>query len=374
MNIRSTMPKCPIQTVLAVIALTGLASGLPSAQAASEAAPVEVSSPTLGADVPSYRFTGTLSARQRAQLSPRLSGLVQSADLEVGDHFEAGQTILQLDPTLAEIELRLRTTDLELAAVELEDAERLLEEANELGDSGFPRSERLTRANNLEQAKVRLTRARAALEEQKERVRRHKVLAPFPGIIARKLTDVGEWVETGTPVAELVGDDLRLEVRVPQERILEARNTDTVEIQIQGLAKQNFTGFVEALAPVVETGSRTFIVRIGFDDPPPFIKAGMAANAIFRPEAAGESLRIPRDAIIRNESDETLLWTLEQSDSGWVVRPAPVELGASRGSEAVVESGLSPTARVVVRGNEGLRDGQAVRIVGDSQQEESTNK
>lgn len=338
----------------------------------SEAAPVNVTSPTLEKEAPSYRFTGTISARQRAQLSPRLPGLVQSADLEVGDHFEAGQTILQLDPTLGKIELRLLKADLTLVETELENAARLLEEANQLGDSGFPRSERLTRANNLKQAEVRLTRAKAEIEEQEERVRRHKVPAPFPGIIARKLTEVGEWVETGTPVAELIGDELRLEVRVPQERILLARNTEAVEIEVQGLPEGTIEGSVEALAPVVEPGSRTFLVRVAIKNPSSHLKAGMSAVAIFRPTAADESLLIPRDAIIRNESGETLVWTLETSSDDWVARPTPVTLGDSRGAEAIIRSGLSQSSRVVVRGNEGLRDGQVVRIVDSTSSEEST--
>jgi RND family efflux transporter MFP subunit len=196
-------------------------------------------------------------------------------------------------------------------------------------------------------------------------------LAPFPGIIARKLTEIGEWVETGTPVAELVGDDLRLEVRVPQERVLEAQNTETVEIYVQGLTDQKVSGIVEALAPVVEPGSRTFLVRIAIENPPNLLKAGMSADAVFRPTGNSETLLVPRDAIIRSESGQTLVWTLEKSESVWVVRPTPITVGALRGSQVIVHSGLNATSRVVVRGNEGLRDGQLVRIV-DSAAENKT--
>jgi RND family efflux transporter MFP subunit len=353
------MLKTLFSAVLCLILLVGTATDL----SAAEAAPVAVVSPTRGTEAASYQFTGTVTARQRAQISPRISGLVQTADFEVGDHFEAGQTLLQLDPTLAKIELGLREADVALAETELENAKRLLEEAKKLGDSGFPRSERLTRANNVKQAEVLLSRAQGELRNQTERVRRHKVLAPFPGIIARKLTEVGEWVETGRAVAELVGDDLRLEIRVPQERILEAQNAKGVEVYVQGLPGQTISGSVEALAPVVEPGSRTFLVRIALEDAPSLLKAGMSAVAVFRPGTTNQSLHIPRDAIIRNEAGETLVWTLEESEDGWLARAAPVTLGASRGTETIILSGLSESSKVVVRGNEGLRDGQAVRIV-----------
>jgi hypothetical protein len=89
----------------------------------------------------------------------------------------------------------------------------------------------------------------------------------------------------------------------------------------------------------------------------------MSAVAVFRPAASEQSLLIPRDAIIRNEADETLVWTLAKSPEGWTARSAPVSLGASRGAQTIVRSGLSRESVVVVRGNENLREGQAVRIV-----------
>ncbi|MBC2602359.1 efflux RND transporter periplasmic adaptor subunit [Puniceicoccus vermicola] len=347
----------------AFLALGG-ASLLVSPLLSQSATPVAVAEVNRSSISPSYRFTGSITVRRQALLSPRIPGLVETADLEAGDRVEAGDIVVELDPTLAEIELGLRESDLSLSQAEQAEAQRLVDEANRLGDSGFPRSDRLARETDLEQSKLAVIRAEAEVQAQEERIQRHHVIAPFPGIIARKLTEIGEWVETGTPVVELVGDrDFRLEVRVPQERIREALQTESVEILLPGLPEAEVFGHVEALGPLVEPGTRTFLVRIVVDDPPSILKPGMSAVAVFRPSSDDSVLLLPRDAIIRTEEGETRVWQIRESGESMTVEATVVELGAPRGKNMIVESGIESGARVVVRGNEALRQGQSVRIV-----------
>lgn len=325
--------------------------------------PVSVASPTLATSSSNSSFTGTVTARREARLSPRLSGLVQAADFEVGDHFDRGQTLIQLDPTLAEIELKLREAELALARAEVAETKRLFDEAVRLGDKGLARSTRLSLENDFKQAEIELQRAETAVRREKERIRRHEIVAPFPGIVAEKFTEVGEWVETGTPVASFVGDDLRLEVRVPQERIEEALSTESVSVEVQGIPDLAIEGRVDALGPVVDPRTRTFLVRIALADPPGILKPGMSATAVFRPRTDQPVLLIPRDAVIRNEVGEASVWTLDSSGDGPVAVSRSIGLGPPRGTQAIVVSGLSADDRVVVRGNESLREGQAVRVV-----------
>lgn len=324
---------------------------------------MSVAVPTFSAESASSAYTGTVAARRQTLLSPRLPGLVQEADFEVGDHFEEGQTIVQLDTTLAEMDLGLRKASLAEAKSEMEEAKRLFDEAVDLGDTGLPRSVRLTRQNEYETAKIRVERAAAELAVGEERIRRHAVVAPFPGKIADKRTELGEWVETGSPVAYFVGDNLRLEVRVPQEKINEALSTESVLVTVQGLPDVAIEGRVDALGPVVDPGTRTFLVRIAIENPPEILKPGMSAVAVFRPQTSEKTLVIPRDAIIRDERGEASVWTLTEVDGGLEARSRAVQLGSSLGKNAVVLDGLSAADRVVVRGNESLREGQMVRIV-----------
>lgn len=344
-----------LSALLAMLATPGLA-----------ATPASVSTEFVrqAETAPSLQFTGSISVHRQALLSPRISGLVESLDLEAGDHVNAGDVVVELDPTLAEIELGLLESDLSLAQAEEEENQRLVDEANRLGDSGFPRSERLSRVTDLEQAKLAVIRVKAEIEAQKERVRRHKVVAPFSGYVADKLTEIGEWVQTGTPVINLLGDeDYRMDVRIPQERIAAALQTKSVEIEIPGLAGTKIAGKVDALGPLVDPGTRTFLVRVSIQDPPSILRAGMSAVATFYPENSGSELLIPRDAIIRKEDGSVLVWLVEQNGDETTTTSRAVELGTRHGKYMTVISGLSQGDQIVVRGNESLREGQPIRLV-----------
>lgn len=340
----------------------------------SRETPVSVASPVLTGSASGASFTGTVTARREARLSPRVPGLVQAADFEVGDHFEKGETIISLDTTLAEIELKLREAELSLARTERDEARRLFDEAVELGDRALPRSRRLSLENDFKQAEIEVERAEAALLGQRERIRRHRIVAPFPGVVGGKSTEAGEWVETGTPVASFVGDELRLEVRVPQERIEEALSTESVSVQVQGIPDLAIEGTIDALGPSVDPRTRTFLVRIALRDPPAILKPGMSATAAFRSRSDEPVLLIPRDAVIRNEAGEAMAWVLDESGDQPVAVPRDLELGPPRGSRTVVVSGLSAEDRVVVRGNESLREGQAVRVVGATSPREDSRR
>lgn len=359
------MPIYRTHPVLRILLLASLVlQPVVAQQKGDTGAPVTVARPEITREAPAFTFTGSITVRRQASLSPRVPGLVLVADAELGDVVEAGDTLVQLDSTLAEIELSLLESDLALARAEKEDARRLLEEAHKLGDSNFPRSERLSRETDLEMAEVSVLRAKAAVEAEREEVRRHKVIAPFSGIVARKLAEMGEWVETGDPVIELVGrEHVRLEVSVPQEQIQVALQTETVEIRLPGLPDSEITGRVAALSPSVEPGTRSLVVRVEIENPPETLKPGMSAVAVFRPQSDEAVLLIPRDAVVRSAEGETYVWLVRKDGDEKTVTRRTVELGATRGNRIAVLSGLTEEDDVVVRGNESLREDQRVRRV-----------
>ncbi len=358
------------------LALAWLAFAAPrghKADAAESATPVAVAHPETESESPSYAFSGSITAQRHAVLSPRVAGLVQTADAESGYVAKSGEALVQLDATLAEIELRQMEANLERAKAESDDAQRRLAEATELGDSNFPRTERESRQTASRLAAVAVRQAEAEVERQREQVLRHAVIAPFDGVVARKYAEIGEWVQTGDAVIELVGlDTLRLEAQIPQERLDVARRTQTVEIRIAGDNGPPILGRLEAIAPSIDPGTRTFAARVAIDNPPARIKPGMSALATFRPPADESALMIARDAIIRSAEGETLVWLAQESDGSLRAVRRPVELGVTRGDRIQALAGLAANDQVVVRGNESLREGQLIRIVGAPPAQTST--
>jgi multidrug efflux pump subunit AcrA (membrane-fusion protein) len=91
---------------------------------------------------------------------------------------------------------------------------------------------------------------------------------------------------------------------------------------------------------------------------------GMSARATLRLGSGREGVVVPRDALLRYPDGRITVWVLEDSGEGGApsVSERRVRTGRAFGGEMEITDGLEPGARVVVRGNEGLREGQRVRV------------
>src|SRR5690606_19074008 len=166
-----------------------------------------------------FSLTGTVTARREARLSSRTGGLVAEIAVDAGSLVKPGEVLATLDTRLAEIALDLIRAEIAQAEVELAEAVRREEEVREISRSGaFPKSEAETRKTEARLRETALARLRVREEEELERIERHRLVAPFGGVVAEKIAEAGEWVQTGTPVLRLVETDKpRFDLRVPQE-------------------------------------------------------------------------------------------------------------------------------------------------------------
>ena len=143
------------------------------------------------------------------------------------------------------------------------------------------------------------------------------LLAPFDGVVRRRLVEVGEWVETGTPVIELVTvSPVRLDVQVPQERFAAITPDQAVTVQLDALPGQSFPARVAARVPASDPASRTFLVRMLIDSSPGAVIPGMSGQAVFRLPPTSGTVTVPRDAIVRGRDGAARLWLVDGADGG----------------------------------------------------------
>ena len=89
---------------------------------------------------------------------------------------------------------------------------------------------------------------------------------------------------------------------------------------------------------------------------------GMSAQLVFALREGRLTVRVPRDAILRKPDGSTSVWIVNEEDKP-AVSERKVEIGRSLRGWIDVKSGIDAGMRVVVRGNETLREGQKVRIL-----------
>lgn len=332
---------------------------------AQQPAPVAIEQPAVEPAVERVELTGSFTARRAAELSPRLAGLVESLHFEAGDAVEAGQVLVQLDERLAELELAQAEADVRRARSAWQEAVRLRDEGRRLREDRFiPETEIQARESNAEIARAELGVAESARDTVAEQLAFHRIVAPFDGVAARRLVDEGEWVETGTAVAELVAiDDLWLELQAPQRLWPRLGRAAGAEVVVDAIPGRTFDADLVARVPVSDPNARTFLVRLVLHNGDVDITPGMSARATIRLPSDADALLVPRDALIRYPDGTVTLFVVDRSTSPPIARQRQVTLSRVDGNRAVIASGLEAGLPVVTRGNEALTDGQPVRIV-----------
>ncbi len=350
------------RTVRLLVMATLCLPRLPLA-ADSPPVPVIVVEPREAPLVEELRLTGTITADHSAELSPRMDGLVSKLHADAGDVVRPGQVLLELDAEMARLALARAQASAAEAAVQDAEARRLVEEARRLvAERHLPATELARREAAAELASAALSTARAAAREQEEIVRRHRLPAPFDGVIARRMTSLGEWVVRGSPVFELVATDrVRLDLQVPQESYARIPADATVRVRSALDPSRLFSGRISARVPVGTGNARTLLVRVVVEDADGRLLPGTSATAEIDLPQEGAALLVPRDALLRYPDGSYSVFVVEDPTGSPTAREKKVRLG--RGGDPVeVLEGLATGERVVIRGNETLKTGQPVRI------------
>ena len=331
----------------------------------TEPVPVHVVEARVAPLVETIPLTGTITSERSAMLSPRVSGLVAKVNVDAGDSVSTGDVLVELDSVLAKLAMNQSLAALNEARSALKEAIRLREEASNLAKSkNIPETTVQSRIADVEMKTAAVTRMEAEYKQQSEIVNRHTVIAPFDGAVGRKLTEVGEWVETGTSVVELVATKhLRLDVQVPQEYFRLITENSNVTVQLDTVAEKTFNGRITAKVPVNNPNARTFLTRIHINDADGLIIPGMSARAIFNILLEQEALQLPRDATIQYPDGRNTVWVITKVNGKFIASEQQVQLGRNMSRNVVIRNGLEPGSIVVVRGNETLQEGQEVNIL-----------
>ena len=345
--------------------MISLVTMLTGRTAEPEAVPVTVVNVEKGPLDKILELAGTVTAERRSSLSARTDGLVTSVQVDAGSRVREGDLLLELDVVLASLALERSKQALREARSELAESQRLFEEGQKLVESGgIPTTEAEARRAALRTQEAAVSQLEIDVRERAEVVSRHRLLAPFSGVISAKMTEDGEWVETGTPVLELVEiDAVRFDTQAPQERYAELDSETPVTVRFDSAPEREFCSILLTKVPVKDPVSRTFLVRLAVDAPSDVMVPGVSGRARFRIRKDANALTVPRDAIVRQPDGRATAWVVKEESGYLKARRHSVRIGGRMSESVEVLEGLAEGQRVVLRGNETLRDGQTVRIL-----------
>ena len=367
--------------VAAVAAAVALAA-FPAPSPAQEKKPQTPSQPPaqVGVDVviteplrQTVPVIGRFVARQTGVVAARVSGPVGEIRVEVGDRVKAGDVIAVLVNDMlkwqhelqkAEVQqyaaaVKTRKATAKLRRQELRRIEKLIKSAAfskaRLDDK---RQEVAVADSQAAEAQGKLNSARANLKMTGINLYNAAVRAPYSGVISKRHIEVGAYVNLGDPLVTLVDDaHLEIEADVPANRTPALLAGTRLKAYINGT--QEIAARVRAVVPEENPQTRTRTVRFVPELPLGISSLANNQSVTLQLPAGndGTVVTVHKDAILSRKG-KTLVFLVQGSKA--VMRP--VRLGEAVGIRFIVNSGLAPGDKVVVRGNERLLPGQAIRI------------
>lgn len=307
-----------------------------------------------------WSFLGDVSALQHARLAAGASGEVRRVLVRVGDRVKQGDLLVEIDPSLASARVRAASASKQAGSAQFERAQRDAERLTVAGPDIAAAAEIEQATSERKRAGAERGRLKAAEAEARVTLGRHRVKAPFDGVIANRRVDPGDWVDPGVEVIELI-DDRGVEVlaSVPPEVSRFLALDDKATLTRKG---ESTAATLVGIVPALDAESRTVRLRLAPDEPPAWLLPGAAVDVILTIERSEEgALVVPRDALVYGIAKMQVVKSVEGK-----AEPLTVEILARGRDEILIRAeGLAAGDSVVTRGNERVFPGQPLIVLED---------
>lgn len=316
--------------------------------------------------------TGEIRAVHRAKVASQEEGILQELFVVEGDRVEQDQALARIDSARLSTLLTGRQADLRAAEaliaqrqIELDMMERdvgRLEEAVRNGAANEKevldaRSDASAAGATLAEAQSRSASIQSMIELLQIRLDDMTIRAPFDGVIVSRDIEIGEWLDSGDQVVEILSTSkLEAWLDVPQQLLGPAlANNSKIEI-LDARTGRSIASEHGRVIPLVDQRARTFTLVVTVANDKGDIAPGVAVTGSAPTGEVIDRLTIDRDAILRNEKGP-YVYVLRDGEGGApstanIVTISP--LFDFHGRLVIGFGALKPNDLVVVEGNERL--------------------
>jgi RND family efflux transporter MFP subunit len=385
----------------------------PGPQAKQGPIAVQVTTPKPGGLERMTTQNGTVRAAGEARIFASVSGTLKSLTVDIGDRVKRGQVLGEIDAPLVELELKQAQVavkqskalaqeaqarvqqaraEIEVAKSAAQEKEAVLDSyqkqyllvrtrhqagkatnddvvaaargqitlaeatlINAKADIKVKESKAAQAEASLEMARAGLESAELSVEKARQSLSLTRIAAPFDGVVTQRNYFAGDTVRTGEqggrePILTLMQmDSVRVVVSVPDSDVPLTEVGLPVDLQIDALRHERFTGLKVARIGVSEDENRRMRVEMDVPNPKGILRPGMFARAtIHLAKGSPNALRIPAASVFQHDGKDNV-YVVRDNQAHRVAIELRWTLGNEVNSDELeVLSGLKPSDRVVV--------------------------
>jgi RND family efflux transporter MFP subunit len=342
---------------------------------------------------------GELYAEEEATLGPKVPGRVAKIHVDLGDVVKAGQVLAELEKSDYEFRLRQsealmnqtrarlgildkegdavtpeETAIVKHSAAQLKEARFLFQTTETLAKDGVLSQIDMEKAGvardaaeaayqgaleQVMQLRAELVERRAQLELIKQNLADCEIRAPFDGAVTERIASLGEYLAVNGPVVRVVRQHpLRLRLEVPERAAARVRIGQRIDVRVEGL-RETPAGRVIRMSPAIDAASRSLLVEGEVPNPSGVLRPGAFAEGLITVNADARGIAVARDSVLSFAGVERVFVV-----AGGKLEDRVIKTGRLLGEDRVeVLEGLESGAQVVLKVNDRLVPGQAVRVL-----------
>lgn len=308
-------------------------------------APVAVVTAKTGAIASFYTTTTTLEPERTAPILSRVVGVIEKIHVEEGDSVRARQPLLRIDRR----QYQLEVARLSAKTAQLEDSYQRLKKMV---------ADNLVGAEEFENVKHDLEAARAEEKLARLQLSYTTVRAPFAGRVVNRQVEVGHSVNVDAPLFDLVDlEPLLARVYVPSKAFRRLARAQPVELTLDSNGSK-LAGRIKLVSPVIDPTSGTIKITLEIPEYPKDTRSGDFAQVRITTEKHDDAVLIPRIAVVQDRQQSIVFIAHDGRAQRRVV-----EVGFEHDGQAEIVDGLKVGERVVVKGQNSLKDGATIKVL-----------
>ncbi len=377
--------------------------------------PVQVVSPKKQKYRQTLTFSGITEPPKATQVSFLVAGKVKKLMFDVGDKVKKGEILGILDPKTYEAQVKIAESQLNLAYANLvkvktgarkEDIEaakysmlqakaqmelakkeykrikavykmdavpkqqydqvktqyKIAKKQYEIAKKQYQKIKKGPTPEDINIYKANVEVAKNSLKQAKIQLEYTILKSPIDGIIAQKLVEEGCVVNAGTPVYQILAEEgMDFVINIPSVYIDKIKIGTKAVVEFSSNGNKKVAGRVYQIRPVSDPMARSYQVKLRLSKVPFKRKyAGVIGKAVFSLTSQIEGYFAPISCLMKDSQGNFYVYVIEE---GNVAHKVDVNIGKMQDERVLLSGKFPENAKIVISGQEYLKEGSKVRIV-----------